>query len=250
MEVSLEMAKKNTETPEVEKTPNEEHVSLESAMEDLASIKQELADQVVELEELHSLSLEETTLKNAELAEVKVEMEALKAQLAEVIQQKNQYAKELKLIEDAKILNHRLSELEELKLLRNSEGGLREQAQKVTEMTNEQFESYKTELVDIFESIKLSYAEKSEINTPQIDAAQVAASICNDQPEQAASDEEVEDLVSRAIKNLKISKKAVVIEELAEEGEVDSSVVKEQASVKTELDLVKAFTGIYTFKNK
>lgn len=245
------MTKKNTETKQPENTPEVDKEILESAMHDLATIKQELADQVVELEELQSASLEESNAKAAELAELKNQLDALKLQLNQVQEEKNKFAHELKLIEDAKILNKRLSTLQELSLLRESEDGLKEQATKIIAMGAEEFDSYIAELSDIFSNIKKTYAEKIEVKQePQIDSAVVAEKICKTEStvETASVDEEVTDLVTRAIKGLKSLKvETKVVKEVAQEGGVQAPA-KESASINSD-ELAKGFMDIFKYSS-
>lgn len=247
--------KTETKQEQPENTPNEEVIkeTLESATSELALLKQDLANQVVELEELHSASLEESQAKDAEIAKLNEQLEALKNELAEVKSQKESFEQELKAIEEAKLLTQRLSILNELGFLRRGEEGQREQAGKVRAMSQEDFDSYVSELKAIFSQVSEKATKKAEEKQEESAVVEAAVEeICKEDNETAAADEEVTDLISRVLSSF--NAKPSLSEELANEGEekeIDSPA-KEEASVDVDRlarDLAAGFTEIYNYKN-
>lgn len=236
-------------------TPNEEVVkeTLESATSELDTLRQDMANYVVELEELHSVSLEERKAKDTEIAKLKEQLENLTKELSEVKAQKNSYEKELRAIEEAKVLTERLALLSELGFLRQEENGQREQANKIIAMSNDEFNSYVSELKDIFSYVSDKKVSNEEIKQESNAAINVAVEeICKEDNESAATEDEVTDLISKVLRSF--NTKPSISEELAKKGEEENidSPVKEEASVdvdKLAKELASGFTEIYNYKN-
>lgn len=248
---------KNTENnkEKSEPTPNDSNSkeTLESLNSELASAKQELANFVNELEELQEDNQKEIQAKDSEIASLKEQLDSLTKELAEVQSQRDTFENKLQSIETAKILEARMSTLKDLGFLRKDEEAQKSQANKVLAMTNEAFDSYISELKDIFSHVSEKSTEEAKSKKQEeAEVTKVADSIVKDNSEVAASDDEVGSLIDSVLKDINKGTKSIS-EKAANDGDQQDSPAKEIASVNHN-DLVSqlatGFTDILNYGNK
>ena len=161
-----------TETNEKKVTSEGENSEMEkvvaSVMDRMDELKSVLMDKAAELEEVHVVALEQQMKFEEEVTSLKQTMEELSLALSNANQAKEEAESELKGIKDDALLQQRIRNLHENKVLCASSDAAVRQAEKVKGMTDAEFDIYLGELVDVRnQALGISAASVVEDQQPE-----------------------------------------------------------------------------------
>lgn len=152
---------------------------IQDTTKQLEDIKTSLQDKATEVEELHSIALEQEKKFQDELAKVQQELESkeslikeLQEALENATKAKEDAVEELNKMKEEALLSNRLQKLQDLKLLRSGEEAQIKQAEKVKSMSEECFAEYIEDLLDIrvqSEASTVKPADAAEEDTSKVD---------------------------------------------------------------------------------
>lgn len=167
--------KENIPEAETQQT-SDSKVADEAILLEMASVKSKLEelntaiiDKAAEIENLHELTLEQEKKFEAEVSSLKSQLETATSTIEAVTKERDEAVSELKNIKEEALLTKRLTQLKELKLLRAGEEAQIKQAEKIKAMSDEQFEDYTSELLDI---VKAMQPEASASEAPTLESAE------------------------------------------------------------------------------
>ena len=273
MAMSNETDTKVTEVEATSKKSSDTEISemFEGAADQIECLKVALTDSAAEIESLNAMVSQQKDSFDVELSECKSRIEELEKELAEAVEAKDSAEATLNQLKEEALLNERLHELNDLRLLAKTEEGQIRQAEKVKAMSDEDYDSYKSELLDIFsvQTVEDTADETAE-EAESTEEEEVTEEASEEDSEDATEEEEnvdrsaeivtetveaTEDDASKAkikeiLKVLSNSTKTEAVnheevEESSEEGEDASN--KETASVEEAIStekLAEAFSGI------
>lgn len=144
------------------------------------SLKASLADKATEVEELHSVASEQEKKFSEEKALLSSRVTELETALSEATKAKEIAETELKTMKEEALLNQRLEELASKGLLMKTDEKKVKQAERVKNMTAEQFAEYITELSDICQQ---AVGNSAKATDTAIIAEEVAEKVKNADPE-------------------------------------------------------------------
>lgn len=215
--------------------------TVASAVLSVEEIRQELADRAAEFEELHKAAEDAKRIADEQIQELKASVESLTEQLQKVAGEKEELASRLKAIEDENLLNVRLLRLKDAELLRSTEEAQYQQAAKVKEMSDDQFEIYFEELRDIASRFKTEAEEtkaKIDAHQEQVKEEVVTEKVAETISEVAASDAEVEDVIKKVLQKLSLKPTSALAElEQVKAEEEDIEAADEAASAPQEKEI-------------
>lgn len=164
---------------EEEKKPSE--VSSEMKVEDLIKdtakqldeIKQSLQDKTVEVDELHSIALEQENKFKEQLVAKESEVKELQQALENANKAKEEAITELNNMKEQALLDSRIAKLGSLGLLRSDELAKAKQLEKVKVMSEEVFSEYVEDLLDIrTQATPLKSVESAE-KTAEVETSKI-----------------------------------------------------------------------------
>lgn len=130
--------------------------------EKLAELNAALTDRLAEIEELHTIALEQESGFDKQLSDLKAEIAGLQAQLEAATKEKTAALTELANIKEEALLTERLSELKDAGLLRNEDEAQLKQAEKVKKMSNEEYAEYRDDMLYIKQSTEKAAVTSSD----------------------------------------------------------------------------------------
>lgn len=156
---------------------------LAAARGKLEEMSQAILDKAAEIENLHEVTLEQEKKFEAEVSSLKSQLEEVSKSLETASKERDEAVSELNKIKEEALLTKRLSQLKEFKLLCASEEAQVKQAEKIKAMSDEQFDEYTSELLEIVKTLQPE-ASASE--------AQPAGSTAESEGESEVKDEALE----------------------------------------------------------
>lgn len=225
------MSQKETKSAESEDTSAVDVSEMKKALAELDEIKSTLLDKATEVEELHSITVEQEKLFQDQIAEKDAKIADLEKALESANKAKEEFAAELTNIKEEAMLRNRLEILKEKSLLRIADEAREKQLQKVKVMSEEEFASYVEDLSDAREqalaSTKPSDEGTNKSTESDADSAKPEEKVADEIVVADASGEEDKDLVKKVLSSL--SKKD---EPVQAEPKADEEAKKETASVR------------------
>ena len=162
-----------TETNEKKVTSEGENSEMEkvvaSATEMINELKSVLMDKAAELEEVHSVAMEQQSKFEEENGSLKQLVEELSLALTNANKAKEEAESELKSIKDDALLQQRIRNLHEHKVLCSAEDAAVRQAEKIKGMTDAEYDIYLSELVDIRNQALGVSAAEVEDDQPKVE---------------------------------------------------------------------------------
>lgn len=149
----MEEKKEDVKIDEKKSSEVSSEIKVEDLIKDTAKqldeIKQSLQDKAVEVDELHSIALEQEKKFQTEVAEKESKIKELQQALESATKAKEEAITELNNMKEQALLSARLAKLESQGLLRSEETAKQKQAEKVKAMSEEVFAEYVEDLLDI-----------------------------------------------------------------------------------------------------
>lgn len=240
----------NTEATNVTSESSNNGMELKDMESKLGELQVTLTDKAAEVEELHTVALEQ----ESELKSAQIKIEELQKSLDEANKAKEEAQRELSGIKEEALLNERLSTLKNANILRSEEAAQIKQAEKIKQMSEEEFADYVSELTDVKSQALCGTAktDKSQEADKKDDLEKTEEVVSQVTEEIAASAEaksRIVEILEKITKqsNPETSKNAEV------QPEVKAEEAKEVASVKTEelnpAKLAKGFCDMLKYNN-
>lgn len=246
-------------TPEAEsQQTSDSNVANEVIAQELAATRskleemsQAILDKAAEIENLHEVTLEQEKKFEAEVSSLKSQLEEVSKSLETASKERDEAVSELNKIKEEALLTKRLSQLKEFKLLCASEEAQVKQAEKIKAMSDEQFDEYTSELLEIVKTLQPE-ASASE--------AQPAGSAAESEGESEVKDEALEEGTQECATKERIRQMLDGLKTKDEGSDSNESSVqddkepadKECASVDKKLDvskLTEGFLNILKYNN-
>jgi hypothetical protein len=141
---------------------------IENATKQLEELQRSVLDKAAEIENLHDVALEQEKQFEARVSSLESHVEELKSSLETAQKERDEAVNELKKIREDAILGERLTALKDLGLLRSTEEAQIKQAERIKLMSDDEFEDYKAELLDIKGLEKSNESDKKEETVEEV----------------------------------------------------------------------------------
>jgi len=159
-------------------TNNEDKITSEGMTKDNLSetaaqveqLKAAILDRAAEVEDLHTVALEQEKAFQEELAALRSENESLNTKLADAEKARELAQSEINQMKEEAMLRERISKLEGEGLLKTEESSRIKQAEKVRAMTEEDFTSYLEDLLDVKIQTVNSFTKPVEVVQENVEA--------------------------------------------------------------------------------
>jgi len=176
---------------EIEEALKTAKLAVENLSKQLIEAKEKQSDDAATIEELES----KLSDMEAESASVKDELKTAKNELDKATETASNVSNELTGLKKDMKLKDRLSELAELEVIRKGDA-LKAQTESVRNMSEEEYASYKVDLVafrdEVMEAAKALYESKEEIEEPKLETEETASDEGNDGNQEGADEGAVE----------------------------------------------------------
>ena len=247
----MDIETKDSETQDTEKKSSEvSSEKVENLIQDttkqLEELKVSLKDKATEVEELHNIALEQEKKAKEELAAQESKIKELQEALDVATKAKEEAIAELNNMKEEALLNKRIRQLHDLKLLRSGEEAQIKQAEKIKFMTEEEFAEYVEDLSDI----------QGQASSKSVEPAEDLTSKTVDQVAEQVGDQVADEQAKAKLREILTNLKSESVEAGKEETEKPAAEKKEVAVKETastsfpDVELLqKAFLGILKLKN-
>lgn len=238
-----------TETDE-KKATSEGVSEMEKSLDMLKSKVEELSvslmDKATELETLHTVASEQEKAHEAEVSSLKAQIEELKGALEVATKAKEEAVSELNQIREDALLEKRVTELKDENLFRSGEEARIKQVEKIKGMTDEEFATYKDDLIDIRNQALGTSAKVEETKEEKTEEVKDAAELISEKAPIATQDK-IRQLLAKVAGETATESKAADVQEEKKEEE-SSEALKESASC-NKLDPAALATGFTRMLN-